>query len=230
MPKEFIDFSGAPGGHELLDGVEPASARRLAHAALASFSSVGYGGTTTRIISEQAGLSSGALYSSFKSKEEILFLCTRLSHESALGVLRAAAAVEGSAMNRLRRMMYDFTLWHARNHAIARVAQYELAGLTPEHHEVIAELRRQIESVMRAQIQLGVDQGEFDIEDQGGLTLAALSLAIDVCRWYNDGGRLTAERLADSYSGLVTRMLSSSNGPAHAEAAEAGFEAAASHL
>ena len=209
MPKEFVDFSEAPGGHDLLNGVEPASARRLAHAALDSFSSVGYGGTTTRIISERAGLSSGALYSSFKSKEEILFLCTRISHESALAVLRSAAETPGSAMNRLRRMMYEFTLWHARNHAIARVAQYELAGLTPEHHELIAELRRQIESVMRSQIQLGVEHGEFDIEDQAGLTLAALSLAIDVCRWFNDGGRMSAERLADSYAGLVTRMLSS---------------------
>jgi AcrR family transcriptional regulator len=216
MPKEFVDFSSAPGGHELLNTVEPASARRLAHAALDSFSSVGYGGTTTRIISERAGLSSGALYSSFKSKEEILFLCTRLSHESALRVLRDAAATPGSAMTRLRQMMYDFTLWHARNHAIARVAQYELSGLTPEHHHVIAEMRREMESVMRAQIALGVEQGEFDIEDQAGLALAALSLAIDLCRWYSEGGRLTAERLADSYAGLVMRMLSSNPLPATA--------------
>jgi AcrR family transcriptional regulator len=216
MPKEFVDFSSAPGGHELLNTVEPASARRLAHAALDSFSSVGYGGTTTRIISERAGLSSGALYSSFKSKEEILFLCTRLSHESALRVLRDAAATPGSAMTRLRQMMYDFTLWHARNHAIARVAQYELSGLTPEHHDTIAEMRREMESVMRSQIALGVEQGEFDIEDQAGLTLAALSLAIDLCRWYSEGGRLTAERLADSYAGLVMRMLSSNPLPAMA--------------
>lgn len=217
MPKEFVDFSDAPGGYELLNAVEPASARRLAHAALDSFSSVGYGGTTTRIISERAGLSSGALYSSFKSKEEILFLCTRLSHESALRVLRDAAATPGSAMTRVRRMMYDFTLWHARNHAIARVAQYELSGLTPEHHVTIAEMRREMESVMRAQIALGVERGEFDIEDQPGLALAALSLAIDLCRWYSDGGRLTAERLADSYSGLVTRMLSSDSSRAVAQ-------------
>lgn len=209
MPRDFVDFSDAPGGHDLLSGIEPASARRLAHAALDSFSSVGYGGTTTRIISEKAGFSSGALYSSFKSKEEILFLCSRLSHESALDVLRAAAQAPGTAMNRLRQMMYDFTLWHAQNHAIARVAQYELSGLTREHHEVIAELRRQIESVMREQIRLGVEQGEFDIEDQAGLTLAALSLAIDVCRWFSDNGRLSAEQLAESYSGLVVRMLSS---------------------
>ena len=209
MPKEFVDFSGAPGGHALLNAIQPASARRLAHAALDSFSTVGYGGTTTRIISERAGLSSGALYSSFKSKEEILFLCTRLSHESALHALRDAADSGGSAMARLRRMMYDFTLWHAHNHAIARVAQYELSSLTPEHHDTIAEMRREMEAVMREQIAIGVDQGEFDIEDQAGLTLAALSLAIDLCRWYSDGGRLTAEQLADSYAGLVTRMLSS---------------------
>ena len=62
---------------------------------------------------------------------------------------------------------------------------------------------------MRAEIQKGVDQGEFEVDDAAGLTLAALSLAIDVCRWFSPSGRLTAERLAESYAGLVVRMVRS---------------------
>jgi AcrR family transcriptional regulator len=208
MPTQFVDLSGAPGGHALLDDIQPMSARRLAHAALASFSSLGYGGTTTRAISEHAGLSAGALYTNFPSKEDILFLCALRAHESALETLQTATAKSGSSIARVRQMMHDFTLWHAQNYVIARVSQYELAALTPEHHDSIAALRRAMEAVMRSEIDKGVKAGEFDVEDVDGLTVAALSLAIDVCRWFSPSGRMTAERLAVSYSGLVVRMVS----------------------
>jgi AcrR family transcriptional regulator len=195
------------GGHELLDEVEPLSARRLAAAALDSFFEVGYGGTTTRHISEVAGMSTGSLYSSYRSKEEILFLLARLGHESALSVLRAAAEVGDTASSRVRHMIYEFTIWHARNYRIARVSQYQLAALSPEHHATIAELRRQIESVLLVEVEAGVAQSEFDILDVKGFVLAALSLGIDVARWFSPDGRLTPEGLATSYADLAMRML-----------------------
>lgn len=209
MSKEFLDLSNAPGGYALLNELQPVSARRLAHSALALFSSLGYGGTTTRAISERAGLSVGALYTSFPSKEDILFYCALRAHESALHTLTATAQKSSQPATRVQHMMYDFTLWHAQNHVIARVSQYELAALTPEHHAVIAGLRRQMQAVMREQLQAGIDAKEFDVDDVDGLALAALSLAIDVCRWFSPTGRMTAERLAESYAGLVVRMVGS---------------------
>lgn len=197
------------GGHALLDDVDPLSARRLAAAALDSFFEVGYGGTTTRHISEMAGMSTGSLYSSYRSKEEILFLLARLGHESALGVLKAAAEEESSASSRVRLMIYEFTIWHARNYRIARVSQYQLASLAPEHHATIAELRRQIEGILLIEVEAGVAQGEFDIVDVKGFVLAALSLGIDVARWFSPDGRLTPEGLATSYADLSMRMLRS---------------------
>lgn len=209
MSKEFLDLSSEPGGYALLNELQPVSARRLAHSALTLFSSLGYGGTTTRAISERAGLSVGALYTSFPSKEDILFYCARRAHESALETLTATSQAGAPPAFRVQRMMYEFTLWHAQNHVIARVSQYELAALKPEHHVVIAGLRRSMQTIMKTQLQVGIDQGEFDVEDVDGLALAALSLAIDVCRWFSPTGRMTAERLAESYAGLVVRMVGS---------------------
>lgn len=206
MPHELSRVEHS-GGHELLDEVEPLSARRLAAAALDSFFAVGYGGTTTRHISEMAGMSTGSLYSSYRSKEEILFLLARLGHESALSVLQAAARVGDTASSRVRHMIYEFTIWHARNYRIARVSQYQLAALSPEHHATIAELRRQIEHVLLVEVEAGVAQSEFDILDVKGFVLAALSLGIDVARWFSPDGRLTPEGLATSYANLAMRML-----------------------
>src|SRR5690606_38227991 len=152
--------------------------------------------------SEMASMSTGSLYSSYRSKEEILFLLARLGHESALSVLKAAAETDGSASERVRHMIYEFTIWHARNYRIARVSQYQLAALSADHHATIAELRRQIESVLLVEVEAGVAQNEFDILDVKGFVLAALSLGIDVARWFSPDGRLTPEGLATSYADL----------------------------
>ena len=208
MPQELIEVQTL-GGHELLDAVEPASAQKLAHAALDSFFEVGYGGTTTRHISQQAGMSTGSLYSSYRSKEEILFLLTEMGHRSALAVLVEAAQQPGTASDRVRGMVYEFTIWHARNYRIARVCQYQLAALSPEHHAVIAKIRHEIESVLRAEVEVGVTSGEFDVVDVKGFVLAALSLGIDVARWFSPTGRQTPDSLATSYAGLAMRMLRS---------------------
>ncbi|TQL46558.1 TetR family transcriptional regulator [Homoserinimonas aerilata] len=210
MPQEntHVELSGR---HEVLDEVEPLSARKLANAALDSFFTAGYGGTTTRHISEQAGMSTGSLYSSFRSKEEILFLLARLGHESALRALREAAGQSPPAASRVRGMIYEFTIWHARNHRIARVSQYQLAALTPQHHAIIAGLRHEIEAVLQTEVEAGVAQGEFDIDDIKGFVLAALSLGIDVARWFSPEGRLTPEALATSYADLAMRMLRPTN-------------------
>ena len=210
MPNQEATVVETSSGHDLLDHVEPASARKLAHGALDSFFESGYGGTTTRHISQQAGMSTGSLYTSFRSKEEILFLLGRIGHESALDTLVQAGKEAGTASDRVRRMVYEFTIWHARNYRIARVSQYELAALAPDHHAVIAGIRHEIERVLRTEVERGVAQGEFDVTDVNGFTLAALSLGIDVARWFSPTGRLTPEDLATSYASLVMRMLKSS--------------------
>jgi len=206
LPQELLQAETS-GGHDLLDGVEPESAQKLAHAALDSFFEVGYGGTTTRHISQQAGMSTGSLYSSYRSKEELLFLLTQLGHQSALQVLVAASEQPGTASDRVRAMVYEFTIWHARNYRIARVCQYQLAALAPEHHAAIAKIRHEIERVLRAEVEVGVASGEFDVVDVKGFVLAALSLGIDVARWFSPTGRQTPEALAGSYAGLAMRML-----------------------
>ena len=201
---------GEQGGHALLGSIEPVSARKLAHSALDAFFESGYGGTTTRIISQHAGMSTGALYTSFKSKEQILFELTRIGHQSALDVLQSASEYPGTSTERVREMVYHFTVWHAQNYMIARVSQYELAALEPEHFSEIARLRNEIGAVFRKEVERGVESGDFDVEDIHGSTLAALSLGIDVSRWFSPDGRQQPESLANSYAALVMRMLKAS--------------------
>ncbi|WP_329793605.1 TetR/AcrR family transcriptional regulator [Lentzea sp. DG1S-22] len=196
-------------GFALLDEiwreVTPEAARRMLIAAVRAFAEKGYHATTTRDIASLAGMSPAAVYIHYRSKEELLFNISLVGHETSLALL---AGIEGGdAVERLKNAVSAFAGWHAEFHTTARVVQYELSALSPEHHEKVAELRRQIEQRMRSYLEDGVEAGVFDVPDVKGATLAVLSLCIDVARWYQPGGKRTPDEIGALYADLVLRMV-----------------------
>ncbi|MCG8923176.1 TetR/AcrR family transcriptional regulator [Lentzea sp. CC55] len=196
-------------GFALLDEiwreVTPEAARRMLIAAVRAFAEKGYHATTTRDIASLAGMSPAAVYIHYRSKEELLFNISLVGHETSLALL---AGIEGGdVVERLKNAVSAFAGWHAEFHTTARVVQYELSALSPEHHEKVAELRRQIEQRMRSYLEDGVEAGVFDVPDVKGATLAVLSLCIDVARWYQPGGKRTPDEIGALYADLVLRMV-----------------------
>jgi AcrR family transcriptional regulator len=187
---------------------------RLVAAATAAFAERGYHATTTRDIAARAGMSPAALYVHHSSKEELLFLISREGHDAALRVIREASSGDAEPFARLHATVRAFTLWHAQHHTAARVVQYEGGALSDEHRREIAERRREIDRHMRDVIIAGVEQGVFAVPDVPGTTLALLSLAVDVARWYRDDGRRSAESVADLYADLALRMVRADGQPA----------------
>lgn len=193
---------------ETWSSVTPPAARRMLIAAAAAFSVRGYHATTTRDIAAQAGMSPAAVYIHYRSKEELLFQISRVGHATSLSVLTAVTAVpEVDPVTRLAAAVRAFASWHAEYHTTARVVQYELSALTPEHLAEVVELRRRIEGSVRGMIEAGVAAGVFDVPDVRGATLAVLSLCIDVARWYQPTGRRTPAEIGDLYADLVLRMV-----------------------
>ncbi|MBB5808785.1 AcrR family transcriptional regulator [Saccharothrix ecbatanensis] len=190
---------------ETWSSVEPPAARRMLIAAAAAFSVRGYHATTTRDIAAKAGMSPAAVYIHYRSKEELLFQISRVGHATSLSVLTAVS--EPDPVVRLASAVRAFASWHAEFHTTARVVQYELSALTPEHLAEVVVLRRRIEAAVREMISAGVDAGVFEVPDVRGATLAVLSLCIDVARWYQPAGRRTPAEIGDLYADLVLRML-----------------------
>ncbi|WP_329114943.1 TetR/AcrR family transcriptional regulator [Streptomyces sp. NBC_01465] len=188
--------------------VGPEAARRLLVAAVEAFAERGYHATTTRDIAGRAGMSPAALYIHYKTKEELLHRISRIGHEKALEILETAADAEGTAADRLASAVRSFVRWHAGHHMTARVVQYELDALGPEHRTEIIELRRRSDAAVRRIINDGVEAGEFDVPYVPGTTLAVLSLCIDVARWFNTEGRRTPDEVGAFYADLVLRMVS----------------------
>jgi len=180
---------------------------RLLEAAVDAFASKGFHGTTTRDIAAEAGMSPAALYVHHKSKADLLYLISRSGHEKTLQLVQAGVASSDDPSTQLVEVVRRFAVHHARGHTSARVVNYELAALRPEHLAEIAALRRAIEQEMRQVVDAGVCAGQFDTRSPRMTSLALLSLGIDIARWYRDEGEWSPEDIAEHYCEVALRIV-----------------------
>jgi AcrR family transcriptional regulator len=198
---------------ELWAHIEPESARVLLLSALDAFLARGYHAATTREIADRAGMSPAAVYVHWKAKHDLLFEISRIGHQAVLDVVeRALAQAPDDPVERVRAFVSAFASWHAENHALARVIQYEFGKLPRHQFRRIVAIRDRFEELMRDELAAGVAAGAFDVEDLEGTMLATLSLCIDLARWYHPSPEHgSAEAVGELYAGLVIGMLRNGN-------------------
>lgn len=186
---------------------------RLLAAAVESFAARGFHGTTTRDIASAARMSPAALYVHYKSKEYLLYLISRNGHAQTLQLVREAVGSSNDPVEQLLAVVRVFTIHHARGHTSARIVNYELAALSPDHLREIAAIRRGIEAEMRGVVEAGAGVGAFRTSSPQMTALALLSLGIDVARWYRDEGEWGPEKIADYYCELALRIVGAQREP-----------------
>jgi AcrR family transcriptional regulator len=196
-----------PLPEDLWPDVRPDAARRLMAAAIESFAARGYHATTTRDIANAAGMSPAALYVHFPSKAAVLAAISRSGHEQALAIMHTVLASTPDPVAAVYLIVQRFVAWHAQRHRVARVVQYELQALPEADYQVIADLRRRTEQLVRDVITDGVSAGRFEVADVRTAARAILSLGVDVARWYTDTGKPSPTTLGRQYADLVLNML-----------------------
>jgi AcrR family transcriptional regulator len=189
----------------------PEAVRALLVSAVLCFGRKGFHATTTRDITAAVGLSPGALYVHFPSKENVLFEIVRTGHERALAAMTSRTD-EGDAVGYVRDLVAAHVAWHARHHTVARVCQYELAALAPGHHAEVLELRHRFSALLRAAVTRGARAGVFEVPEVDRAVRAVLSLGIDLVRWYRLDGDDSPEALGAFYAGLALRMIGAHTG------------------
>lgn len=205
---QITESGDVPDDHPTTGETRPTIARdRLIAAAVESFAAKGFHGTTTRDIASAAGMSPAALYVHYKSKEELLYLISRSGHDVTLRLVREGAASSDDPVEQLLAVVREFTMHHARSHTSARVVNYELAALNPEHHREISAVRRAIGQEIRQIVEAGVAGGVFHTSNPRMSALALLSLGVDVARWYREEGEWSDEDIAGHYCELALRIV-----------------------
>jgi AcrR family transcriptional regulator len=183
------------------------AAARIRTAAIEAFAEHGYGGTTTRDIAARLGLSAAAMYPHYKSKEELLFVIAYEGHQKTVEWLKAADPVSESPANRLRAVVAEFARTQAAYHGRSKVVEYELTALSADHYRVILGLRRKLTRHIREIVEAGAADGSFAFPDAEGVTLAIVSLCVDVCRWFPAGRYADPETVAKLHSELALRLV-----------------------
>lgn len=188
---------------------DSAAAARMRRAAVEMFARDGFGGTSTRQIAKHLNLSPAAMYPHYKSKEELLFAIAVDGHGQILAELRSvdAAATRDGPERRLRAVVAAFAGWQARHHEHAKVVQYEMHALTPEHFRVVARMRRDTTRIIEDIVREGIRSRAFTVDHPDDAVLAISSLCVDVCRWFPSRTHSDPDALGTTYADLVLRMV-----------------------
>ncbi len=182
--------------------------RRLLEAATAAFAAKGFHGTTTRDIATGAGVTPGAVYVHHRSKEELLFQISRHGHEATLALLTSTLEqAPDDPVEQLRALMFEFARWEAVHHTTARIVNYELQALSPEHLAEVMALRQDLRRLVRDLVERGRAAGVFAVADPGLVVVTLISLCIDIARWFSDEGEWDADEVAAGVSEAGLRLV-----------------------
>jgi AcrR family transcriptional regulator len=211
----------APADRRLLaDSDRSQPARRLAAAALGLFYQQGALATTVREITTACGLTPGALYNHFESKNQLLYVIILDIHvRLEVNVEAVSAAAGPDARDKLIAIVRHYIGSHAHNRQSVRVANREYVLLTGEWLDEVVAIRRRLREQVAAVLWLGQQQGVFALPGEGRSTasltaIAILDMCVHISEWFTEGRELTTEQLAERYVALALRMAGATPGAA----------------
>jgi TetR/AcrR family transcriptional regulator, cholesterol catabolism regulator len=187
---------------------------RLAEAAIELFYERGALATTVRDITHACGLTPGALYNHFASKDQLLYLVVRDIHrqvDEQLGVLLASAAHDPTTqLTEAVKFLVSHTAGFKKR---SRVANREFTLLTGSRRQEVTALRRQLRDRFAHVILAGAQQGQFHLvggTDIGAATLHAATITTMCVRISEQALRnypLSAADLEELHAELALRMV-----------------------
>jgi AcrR family transcriptional regulator len=201
---------GAPANATIgeRNGRPPVEAIRAA--AFRQFAERGYPVVTVRDIMKACGLTQGALYNHFKSKDELLHDIIASTQAELERLCQQAVSGAGEDPRaKLAAFVRAYVVRHCRLRIEALVANREIGGLNPEQVSDIRRSRRAIRDVLVGILAQGVERGLFTPpkvdgrDDLKAVAMALLDQCTHVSMWYGPGGRLGEEQMAALYSEMA---------------------------
>jgi TetR/AcrR family acrAB operon transcriptional repressor len=185
----------------------------LLHAAIQSFATHGYQGTSIDRIARAAGVTKGAIYYHFKDKEELLFETVRNRIVEFESQVLARTSPDDDAMAVLRRVVDAcfVTATESNHRRFIMTLMVEALGTNPDLSDVFRlELRRMrafLTDVVRRGQETGTVRGDVVPEEAAALIVSAIMGA--EIQHYQDPDRIDLRAILD----LQLRQLEEWLGP-----------------
>jgi AcrR family transcriptional regulator len=191
---------------------QPVEAIRAA--AFTQFAERGYPVVTVRDIMKACGLTQGALYNHFKSKDELLHdIITSTQAELERLCLQAVGDAGDDPRAQLAAFVRVYVMRHCRLRVEALVANREIGWLGADRVSDIRRSRRAIRDILVAVLTRGLDKGVFDPpqidgkRDLKAMAMALLDQCTHISMWYIPGRHLNEEQMATLYAEMALRSV-----------------------
>ncbi|MFC7219344.1 TetR/AcrR family transcriptional regulator [Streptomyces polyrhachis] len=181
---------------------------RLLAAATRLFAEHGFERTSVQQIVEAAGVTKGALYHYFGSKDDLL-------HEVYARLLRLQqerldhfAALDAPVQDRLRQAAADVVVTTLENNDDATIFFRSVHLLAPEKRKEVRADRRRYHDRFRALVEEGQAAGVFAADTSADLVVDYHFGAVHhLGSWYRKGGPLTPAQVGEHMAELLMRAL-----------------------
>lgn len=187
--------------------------RRIAAAAIELFYRNGATATSVRDITAACGLTPGALYNHFSSKEQLLYLLIRDIHVLADQGLEAAIAAADPEPRAQLAAAVRFLVWRtASPRSQSHVANREYTRLPRASRDEIIALRRRIRARYAEILLAGAQSGVFELpgsQDRTAATLTATAIATlcaNISEWTRQNYPVPMSDLQDRYVEMALRL------------------------
>jgi TetR/AcrR family transcriptional regulator, cholesterol catabolism regulator len=203
----LASFEGQPD----LAGLTPAARRVLATAA-ALFYEKGAIDTSVRDLTKACGLSPGALYNHFASKDDLLYTLVKHGHtrmQTRIDNALAEAADDPESV--FRAFVTAYLIGHVRSPEMAQTARREYLHLSPARYAEIVDLRRAVRNQLSGVLADGQRAGVFDLI--GGTTgaVGAALMVLDMCSrtsdWFDRTRESDPRGIVERYVAAALRLV-----------------------
>jgi AcrR family transcriptional regulator len=186
---------------------------RIHEAGLELFNEHGYTGTTVRGLADACGLTPGAIYNHYSSKEALLFAIVDRVHDEADAVLsETLRSSAGDPVVQLEALACAFTAFHIARPRETRVANRDYIYLPAGERESVVRRRRRVRGLFADVLREGERRGSFAFGELGSddavqaASMAILNMVVLVAEWFDPAGPRSAQDTAALHGRLALRI------------------------
>jgi AcrR family transcriptional regulator len=168
---------------------------------------------STKELAEILDISRSSLYYHFPEKGDLLFAILIKSSETFCAAAKQVVEYPLPASDRMRLLLRAVLALQAElpTSSLPTIFRGEQGILTPEQRSVFVQRRDEYEDYFRRLISEGIEQGEFRPVSVKLTTFALLGMLEAFDGWYDTGGDLTTDDVADAYADLILGSLTPAN-------------------
>jgi AcrR family transcriptional regulator len=181
---------------------------RLLAEATRLFAEHGYDRTSVQEIVEAAGVTKGALYHYFGSKDDLLYEIYGRVLRQQTERLNAIAAKPAPVPERLVEAAADVVVTSIENLDDTKIFFRSMHQLSPEKQKAVRAERRRYHETFRTLLEEGLRDGQFRADLRPDLVVDYFFGSVHhLGTWYHADGPLTADQVAAEFSDLLLHSV-----------------------